>query len=179
MSQLSKIRKPADGGRQPWIGPQGYVQDYGVVPGSGRLMTNHREDASGEWSDFAGDVEQDEFSMASGLFNPRVRAANRRRRQKRQDERMDMRRTRIESKADARKSKAQAKIDDAAANKALGESLRGSDDAGLLTALSKTAGPEQKTGMTTGTKVAIGIGAVLVLGGIAYVAMNAYKSKKS
>lgn len=166
----------------------GEVINYDIIPAINKVTNNPFDDdnfypacgcssAEGEESSFDADSNFDaesgadgEFSEASGLFKNFHK--NQKIRQKRRDEKQ-------KSKAQARVLKSKAKLGLADAQKTAAKSLQDkSGDIEMAEALAKSApAAEEKTGMSTGLKIGIGVGIVAVLGVIGFVVYKKMKKK--
>lgn len=118
--------------------------------------------------------------LSGTIFDKKERARRRSLREDRKQQRQDRRSQRTSSKADARKTKAGAKLTAAQGQKIASQGLskESQADVELAKALGKS-GPEEKPGMSTTTKVLIGVGifAVLAIGG--YIAYKKFGNKGS
>lgn len=122
-------------------------------------------------------MDGEDLSFSCGMSNASGKS-RRKRRQENQDRRLAMREERTSSKADTRKTKAQSKLEKSIADQKMAESLGKTvqSDVALADALGKTA-PKTKKGMSTGAKVGIAIGVVVVLGAVGYFIYKARKKK--
>lgn len=143
--------------------PPGYSMNY-----FGSCIKNKR---SGSTSAILGTDLEEEMSEARGWFE-----RGRRQREKRRSQREQRRDRAQQSRASARELRAQSKLEQAKGQRAAGESLGKESQSDIELAKSLGAGaPPSKTpqkGMTTTTKVLIGVGVLAVLGIGAYMLMK-------
>jgi hypothetical protein len=107
------------------------------------------------------------------------RQKNRARRQARRDTRLDARVNRKQGRVDAKQTRADAKLTQADSSRIASESL-GKDsasDVALAQALSSSATPVAKSGMSKGTKIGIIVGSVLLVGVLGYFAYTKFSKK--
>ena len=146
----------------------GEVIDFEVMPGSAKVSDMYDNE---NFYPFDGD----EFSYAIG---DRLRSGFQRLSsniKERKDRRQDRRDTRVASKADARTLKAESKLTQAEASREAAKGLADpSADIALANAMASQGTPKTE-GMSTGVKIAIGIGALAVVGTIAYFLMKKKK----
>ena len=167
------------------MGIDGDVINYDAVTpmnNIGGMYGEFREDLalSGDDDEFYGG--DGDYSNAGGLFK------NFRKNQAKRQARRDLR---TKSKADARKTKANAKIETAKAKqtqaKAQVESAKASKegaktDLAMAEALkSSTPTPEEepKKGLSMGAKIGIGVGVAVVLGVVGFIIYKKMKGKKA
>jgi uncharacterized membrane protein len=116
----------------------------------------------------------DQMSYAGGLFSKKDREKRRQQREGRRSKNQERFKSGQESRAEARKLRAQAKLEAAKGQRAAGESLgkESQSDIELSKALAPstlTSGKKETSGMSTTTKILIGVGAVAVLGLVVYL----------
>jgi hypothetical protein len=137
----------------------------------GNCIKNKR---SGPTSAILGSDLEEEISEARGLFgrSRRRRDERGRQREQRRSQREERRDRAQQSRAAARELRAQSKLEQAKGQRAAGESLgrESQSDIELAKSLQAQVGPTQeKKGMSTTTKVLIGVGVLAVLGIGAYM----------
>jgi hypothetical protein len=158
---------PADGFFAEAAGcPPGYSMNY-----FGNCIKNKR---SGPTSAILGSDLEEEISEARGLFgrSRRRRDERGRQREQRRSQREERRDRAQQSRAAARELRAQSKLEQAKGQRAAGESLgrESQSDIELAKSLQAQVGPTQeKKGMSTTTKVLIGVGVLALLGIGAYM----------
>lgn len=192
---------PADGFFAEAAGcPVGYSMNYfghcirdkrsgssaaeGCPPGTSMNYFGHciKNKRSGPTSAILGSDLEEEISEARGLFQRgrRRRDTRRQDREERRSQREDRRDRAQQSRAAARELRAQSKLEQAMGQRAAGESLgkESQSDIELAKSLQAQVGPTQeKKGMSTTTKVLIGVGVLAVLGIGAYMIIKGRAGK--
>lgn len=148
--------------------PTGYSMNY-----FGSCIKNKRTGASSAMDGV--DIDE-EMSDARGFFSRRDREKRRQQREGRRSKRQERFKAGQESRAEARRLRSQAKLEAAKGQRAAGESLGRESQSDIELAKSigagAPAGATPDKGMSTTTKVLIGVGVLAVLGIGAYFVMK-------
>lgn len=99
-------------------------------------------------------------------------------RQERRETRRERRARRFDTRMDAREARTESRRAQSETQRALAEDVRrGGDDSMLRNLTTPTATADQDKGLSTGAKIAIGVGVVALVGGVAYFVIKARKKK--
>jgi hypothetical protein len=157
-----------------------FAEAAGCLPGYSMNYFGHciKNKRSGSTSAILGSDLEEEISEARGLFSRSRRRMDERGRQReqRRSQREERRDRAQQSRAAARELRAQSKLEQAKGQRAAGESLGKESQSDIELAKSLGVGAPSPTtpqkGMSTTTKVLIGVGVLAVLGIGAYMLMK-------
>jgi hypothetical protein len=161
-----------------------FAEAAGCPPGTSMNYFGHciKNKRTGSTSAILGDDLEEEISDIRGMFGRgrRRRSQRQQSREQRRSQRQERRDRAQRSRAAARELRGQSKLEQAMGQRAAGESLgrESQSDIELAKSLQAQVGPTQeKKGMSTTTKVLIGVGVLAVLGVGAYMLMKGKAGK--